>query len=43
MEPTFEKLSGVIKVLAGYTGGTKANPKYEEIGAGEQDTWSRSR
>lgn len=34
MEPPFEKLSGVIKVLAGYTGGTKANPKYEEVGAG---------
>ncbi len=34
MEPPFEKLSGVTKVLAGYTGGTKANPKYEEVGAG---------
>ncbi len=34
MEPPFEKLSGVIKVLAGYTGGTKANPRYEEVGAG---------
>ena len=34
MEPPFEKLSGVIKVLAGYTGGTKANPTYHEVGAG---------
>lgn len=35
MEPPFEKLDGVIKVLAGYTGGTKANPKYEEVGVGK--------
>ena len=34
MEPPFEKLHGVIKVLAGYTGGTKPNPKYQEVGAG---------
>jgi peptide methionine sulfoxide reductase msrA/msrB len=34
MEPPFEKLNGVIKVLAGYTGGTKANPTYHEVGAG---------
>jgi peptide methionine sulfoxide reductase msrA/msrB len=34
MEPPFEKLSGVIKVLAGYTGGTKPNPTYHEVGAG---------
>jgi peptide methionine sulfoxide reductase msrA/msrB len=34
MEPPFEKLGGVIKVLAGYTGGTKANPSYHEVGAG---------
>jgi peptide methionine sulfoxide reductase msrA/msrB len=34
MEPPFEKLGGIIKVLAGYTGGTKANPTYHEVGAG---------
>jgi peptide methionine sulfoxide reductase msrA/msrB len=34
MEPPFEKLNGVIKVLAGYTGGTKVNPSYHEVGAG---------
>jgi peptide methionine sulfoxide reductase msrA/msrB len=34
MEPPFEKLNGVIKVLAGYTGGTKVNPTYHEVGAG---------
>ena len=34
MEPPFKKLGGVIKVLAGYTGGTKANPTYHEVGAG---------
>ncbi len=35
MEPPFEKLDGVIEVLAGYTGGTKANPTYEEVSSGK--------
>jgi len=30
MEPPFEKLDGVVKVLAGYTGGTGTNPTYED-------------
>jgi peptide methionine sulfoxide reductase msrA/msrB len=34
MEPPFENLHSVIKVLAGYAGGTKANPTYHEVGAG---------
>ena len=34
MEPPFERLPGVISVTAGYTGGTKANPTYEEVCAG---------
>lgn len=34
MEPTFEKLDGVISVKAGYTGGTKVNPTYEEVSSG---------
>ena len=31
MEPPFEKLAGVVSVVSGYTGGTKANPTYEEV------------
>jgi peptide methionine sulfoxide reductase msrA/msrB len=34
MEPPFEKLDGVKKVVAGYTGGTKKNPSYEEVSSG---------
>lgn len=34
MEPPFEKLDGVIEVTSGYTGGSKENPKYEEVSAG---------
>lgn len=33
-EQVYEKLPGVIKVLSGYTGGTKAKPTYEEVSAG---------
>lgn len=34
MQPPFEKISGVLKVVAGYTGGHKANPTYEEVCSG---------
>jgi methionine-S-sulfoxide reductase len=34
MEPPFEKLEGVKAVIAGYTGGHKENPTYEEVSAG---------
>ncbi len=34
MEPPFEKLSGVVEVISGYTGGHKDNPTYEEVSAG---------
>lgn len=34
MEPPFEKLSGVISVTSGYTGGSKVNPTYEEVSSG---------
>jgi peptide methionine sulfoxide reductase msrA/msrB len=34
MQPPFEKIPGVTKVLAGYTGGTKRNPSYEEVSGG---------
>jgi peptide methionine sulfoxide reductase msrA/msrB len=34
MEPAFEKLSGVMQVTSGYTGGRKENPKYDEVSAG---------
>lgn len=31
MESDFEKLSGVSKVVSGYTGGTTENPTYKEV------------
>lgn len=34
MEPSFERLEGVIEVAAGYTGGNKENPSYEEVSSG---------
>ncbi len=34
MEPSFEKLKGVKEVIAGYTGGHKENPTYEEVSSG---------
>jgi peptide-methionine (S)-S-oxide reductase len=34
MEPPFEALPGVASVTSGYTGGTKADPTYEEVSAG---------
>lgn len=34
MEPPFEKLDGVSKVISGYTGGSKDNPTYEEVSSG---------
>jgi len=33
-ESDFEKLSGVVKVISGYTGGNKENPTYEEVSSG---------
>ena len=33
-EATFEGRDGVISVTSGYTGGTKKNPTYEEVGTG---------
>lgn len=32
MTPPFEKLKGVLKVIAGYTDGTGPNPTYEDYG-----------
>ena len=34
MEHPFDSLDGVISVTAGYTGGTKKHPTYEEVSAG---------
>lgn len=34
MEPPFQSLEGVKKVVSGYTGGHKVNPTYEEVCAG---------
>lgn len=34
-EAVFKRIEGVISVLPGYAGGTKANPTYEEVCTGE--------
>jgi len=34
-ESDFEKLLGVVKVISGYTGGTKENPTYAEVSSGK--------
>ena len=34
MQPPFEKVPGVISVAAGYTGGGKPHPSYEEVSGG---------
>ena len=34
MEPPFDKLPGVVSTISGYTGGSKANPTYEQVSAG---------
>jgi peptide-methionine (S)-S-oxide reductase len=34
MVPPFEKLDGIVSVTAGYTGGHKENPTYEEVSSG---------
>jgi len=34
MQPPFEKLEGVTKTTAGYTGGTVPNPTYQQVSAG---------
>ena len=35
MEPSFEKIDGVVDVIAGYTGGKEVNPNYEDVSTGE--------
>ena len=34
MEPPFDELAGVVSTTSGYTGGTTANPTYEQVSAG---------
>ena len=34
-EADFEKIPGVVKVISGYTGGSKDKPTYEEVAAGK--------
>ena len=34
LEPPFEKIDGVIDVVAGYTGGETPDPTYEEVCSG---------
>jgi peptide methionine sulfoxide reductase msrA/msrB len=35
MEEVFRKVPGVVSTEVGYTGGTKANPSYENVSSGE--------
>ncbi len=35
MEPSFEKMEGVVDVVAGYTGGAEEDPNYEQVSTGE--------
>ncbi len=34
MQPPFQQVEGVVSVVAGYAGGTKVNPSYEEVSSG---------
>jgi peptide-methionine (S)-S-oxide reductase len=34
MEKAFEHLPGVVSAVSGYSGGTVANPRYEDVGTG---------
>jgi peptide-methionine (S)-S-oxide reductase len=34
MQPPYDKLDGVVSTTAGYTGGEKKNPTYQEVSAG---------
>ena len=44
MEPSFEKMDGVVEVIAGYTGGAEEDPNYEQVSTGQKPaTASRSR
>jgi peptide methionine sulfoxide reductase msrA/msrB len=36
-EADFEKTDGVVEVISGYTGGTTANPSYEEVSSGRTE------
>ena len=35
MEPPFDKLEGVVSTTSGYTGGSKSEPSYREVVAGD--------
>lgn len=34
MQPPYDNLPGVVKTIAGYTGGAKVDPTYEEVSSG---------
>ena len=34
MEPPYDKLPGVVATISGYTGGSRANPSYQEVSSG---------
>ena len=35
LQPSFDKLKGIVSTTVGYTGGTKENPTYEEVSSGK--------
>lgn len=35
MEPPYEKKDGVVSVISGFSGGSKANPSYKEVSSGK--------
>lgn len=35
MQPPFDTAKGVLKTVAGYTGGAEKNPRYDDVGAGK--------
>jgi len=43
MEPPFEELEGVIKVTAGYTGGSRETAEYRQVSSGRTDHYEAVR
>lgn len=43
MEPPFEQQTGVLEVVAGYSGGTTANPTYDQVSSGMTDHYESVR
>src|SRR5258706_7297676 len=37
MEPPYDALPGVVSTTSGYMGGTRKNPRYEEVSSGRSE------